>query len=115
MEHSKHIWKEKKKKIHSREKANEAWKELVIKGKACTTFPNNAVADHIREEKHLIPWNGEDMSRLIDRFDVRNLLSTSEAFVKPKRLERNRFSTDAMVRTTTSSQVVTIEEGGRGI
>jgi len=48
-------------------------------------FGNEKLALYIHEEHHLIPWQGSDQKRMMDRYDVRNLLDNEKHFVEQKR------------------------------
>eukprot|EP00741_Cyanophora_paradoxa_P004267 tig00000789_g4142.t1 len=56
---------------------------LEVVGYGSRIFRDDETAAYLHEERHLLRWNGEE-DLMLDRYDVRNLLSDSLGFAKMK-------------------------------
>jgi len=55
--------------------------KLYVCGSACRIFNDPDMSKFLDSEFHLISWNGEESNRrMIDRYDVRNLLDDEQLF-----------------------------------
>lgn len=70
-------------------KAADDW-GLEVRGYACEVFDDPPTAWALHQERHLIPWHGEDRGLLVDRYDARNLLDDHTQFRQLKKRKRER-------------------------
>lgn len=67
--------------------------QLEIQARPCTIYVSTSIDAYFENKRHLIPWNGED-SRMIDRYDARNLLQSITQWKNPHTPKKQLLSSE---------------------